>query len=103
MFQVSSRYWQPFFDPIGIGALCQGYALAIEPNSTYESFESIFHSKLFTYICKSIQIDKNGFMKTNIVQLLPKLDMTKIWTNQEIYDYFKLTQSEIQYIENIVK
>jgi len=34
---------------------------------------------------------------------VPIMDFTKEWTNQELYDYFNLTEEEIEHIENNVK
>jgi site-specific DNA-methyltransferase (adenine-specific) len=34
---------------------------------------------------------------------VPIMDFTKEWTNQELYDYFNLTEEEIKHIENNVK
>ena len=99
LMPVQSRYWQPYLDLDGIGALAQGYAIKVDNNITKEGFESVFYSNIFRYINKTLQIDKTGCMKTNIVRKLPKLDMSKIWSNDELYRYFNLTQKEIDYIE----
>lgn len=99
LFHVTSRYWQPYLDMASVGAITQGFALAVDPNTTQEGFRSVFYSKLFTYINKTLQVDKNGCMKTSIVRKLPKLDMSKVWTDKEIYDHFDLTQEERDYIE----
>ena len=42
-------------------------------------------------------------MKTNMVRALPKLDLTRTWTDQELYAHFGLTDEEIRYIEEQVK
>ena len=34
---------------------------------------------------------------------LPEIDLTKTWTDAEIYQHFNLTPEEIEYIENNVK
>lgn len=99
LFHVTSRYWQPYLDMDSVGAITQGFALAVNSNTTQDGFKSVFYSKLFTYINKTLQIDKNGCMKTSIIRKLPKLDMSKIWTDKEIYDHFDLTQEERDYIE----
>lgn len=39
----------------------------------------------------------------NMLKLIPKIDLTRNWTDQELYAYFGLTQDEIDYIENAVK
>ena len=32
--------------------------------------------------------------------MIPILDMSKVWTDQSLYDYFNLSKSEIEYIED---
>ena len=32
--------------------------------------------------------------------MMPQLDLTKSWTDQDIYQYFGLTQEEINYVES---
>jgi hypothetical protein len=96
---VQSRYWQPYLDLNSVGALAQGYAIRVEDNVTQDGFKSVFYSNIFRYINKTLQIDKTGCMKTNIVRKLPKLDMSKVWTNKELYTYFNLSKEEINYIE----
>jgi hypothetical protein len=36
-------------------------------------------------------------------QMIPAMDFSKEWTDQEIYNHFGLTQEEIDYIEELVK
>ena len=42
-------------------------------------------------------------MSKNLISKIPALDFTKVWTNKAIYEYFSLTQEEIDYIESNVK
>ena len=103
LIPMGSRYWQPYFDEIGVSVVSQGFSFKVKSEWNREGIYSVFYSNLFTYICKTLQIDYNGFMKTPIVRSLPKLDMSRIWTDQELYDHFGLTQEEQVYIESIVK
>ena len=103
LFNMSTRYWQPYLDTESIGVASLGQALKVDDSVTEEGFKSVFYSKLFKYLCFNLQIEQNGFMKTAYVKALPKLDMSKKWTDQELYGHFNLTQEEINYIEASVK
>jgi|LakMenEpi03Aug12_release.lakeMendotaPanAssembly.Ray.scaffolds.fasta_scaffold00653_21 hypothetical protein len=56
---------------------------------------NLYSSKLFNWYINS---EKSGGFNTGIFKL-PKMDKTKLWTNSEIYNFFKLTKEEIEYIE----
>ena len=103
VFPIQSRYWNPYFDGDGIGVMSQGFAISLDDGDTKEGAYSVFYSKLFRYICFNLQLLQNGFMKTSMVRKLPKLDLTRTWTEAEIYAHFNLTEEEIDYIEEQVK
>lgn len=103
LFPMSTRYWQPVLVDAGMSVASLGQALKTDANTTQEGFKSVFYSKLFKYLCFNLQIAQNGFMKTILVKALPKLDMSREWTDEGLYKHFNLTQEEIDYIENAVK
>jgi hypothetical protein len=43
-----------------------------------------------------------GFMKTNIVKSYPRLDLTKIWKEGEIFEYFNISDLEQKHIKEIL-
>jgi hypothetical protein len=100
LFPMSTRYWQPYLADADISVASLGQALKVEDSTTQIGFESVFYSKLFKYMCYNLQIAQNGFMKTVLVRALPKLDMSKAWTDAELYKHFNLTVEEIDYIES---
>jgi hypothetical protein len=103
LFPMSTRYWQPHLAEASMGVTSLGQALKVNDNTTQAGFESVFYSKLFKYLCFNLQIAQNGFMKTVLVRALPKVDMSKAWTDKAIYNHFGLTQEEIDYVEANVK
>lgn len=103
LFPMSTRYWQPYLAEASVNVASLGQALKVDENTTQQGFESVFYSKLFKYICFNLQIAQNGFMKTVLVKALPKLDMSKVWTDSELYKHFDLNEKEIEYIENNVR
>jgi hypothetical protein len=61
---------------------------------------NIYSSKLFNWY---ILNEKSGGFNTGIFKL-PKFDFDKKWTDDELFDYFNLTDEEIKFIEkNIPK
>ena len=98
LFTMSTRYWQPHLAEANVNVASLGQAIAVPEETTQEGFESVYYSKLFRYICFKLQIDKNGFMKTEWVKNLPDLDMSKVWTDDELFDFFELSDSERSYI-----
>lgn len=103
LFPMSTRYWQPHLADANVNVTSLGQALKVNDTTTQDGFESVFYSKLFKYLCFNLQIAQNGFMKTVLVRSLPKLDMSKKWTDKKIYKHFGLTQEEIDYVESNVK
>jgi site-specific DNA-methyltransferase (adenine-specific) len=57
---------------------------------------ALMRSTLFTYISKQYRQGRNlGYC----LKFLPKVDLTRTWTDAELYEHFGLTQEEIDYIE----
>jgi hypothetical protein len=74
---------------------CRAYE--VDDNATVEGLQSFFESKLVRFLNK----DKwSQYNEPKILNLLPKLDFSRKWTDQEIYEYFDLDQNAIDYIEN---
>lgn len=58
-------------------------------------------SKLFLFVV--YQTNSPRGIKTATIQQLPLLDLTRSWTDAELYAHFNLTQEEIDLIESTVK
>ena len=37
------------------------------------------------------------------IMMVPAIDLTRTWTDQELYEHFNLTEEEINYIEEQVR
>ena len=71
--------------------------MSIPAQATEKSAKSVFFSKLFIYYSSlmfSVTFNQ-GFH-----QSLPKLDLTKVWTDSDIYKLVGLNAKEIAYIES---
>jgi site-specific DNA-methyltransferase (adenine-specific) len=60
---------------------------------------NIYSKKIFRYF---IQSEKTGGFNTGIFKL-PKIDFSKKWSDSDLYEYFNLTQEEIDLIEKTIK
>jgi hypothetical protein len=85
----------------GLGHLTA--AIPCDSIEEYNNAMTIFDSKLFEFVSKFKPYKGTHGGKPAIVKHFPKLSFDKSWTNQEIYEYFNLTQEEIDYVENAIK
>jgi hypothetical protein len=74
----------------------QMFGIIVENEEQGNNLINIYSSKLFTWY---IGAEKSGGFNSGIYKL-PKMDNTKSWTDNEIYEYFNLTDKEIDYIES---
>ena len=58
-------------------------------------------SKLYRFMLNKL---RNGMFDIQAGQImkLTRLDLSRRWTDEEIYEHFNLTEAEIAYIENHV-
>ena len=80
-----------------LGARESVSVLFLNDNETFESANSFFNSKLVTYIMNTNRWTQ--YVLSQIINYIPINDYTKVWTDKELYNYFNLTQKEIDYIE----
>jgi hypothetical protein len=71
----------------------------IEKDWTIEGINSVLRSKLFIFLIRDLRFD--GY--TNHIDYLPKIDMSKVWSDEEICDFFKLSSNEKEYILRVLK
>lgn len=92
---TTSGYFKPFFSAgnLGTSEVCQ-YILADSTESQH--ILSYLDSKLYKFIVNTGKW--SGFLNGKVLSSLPKLS-SKIWTDQELYQHFSLTQEEIDYVE----
>lgn len=74
---------------------CQYHLLSSDEK--IDSAKSILESNLYNFIKKHTRWSQ--YHENHIINRMPKLDLTRLWTDIEIYNYFNLTQEEINYIE----
>lgn len=62
-----------------------------------ENVESVFKSKLFEFVFIALG-GELGNSSTGILQSLPKVDLSRVWNDAELYEHFGLTDAEIEYV-----
>jgi len=74
-----------------------------------EHLKGVLSSKLYTYILYNL-VDGNsskssasGSLTNHAVTHFPVVDLTRSWTDRELYTHFNLTQEEINLIEETIK
>lgn len=71
-------------------------AYVVDKSATKKGLKSFFESKLVSFLNK----DKwSQYNEPKILNMLPAVDFSEEWTDEEIYDYFGLTNEEIEYVE----
>ena len=102
VFNIGNRYWQPYYDFESVNVAAQGFAIRLTGKEKIEALKSVFESELYTYISWWYQLQMKGFMKTNIVKSYPKLDLYRVWTNDEIFKEFNISKVEQKHIKNVL-
>lgn len=95
----SSGYYLPVYDKGDLAFSAKNYVYYLKNNETLDSIKSYIDSRLVRFI---LNITTSGWI-SSAFRLLPKLDLTRTWTDQELYAHFGLTDEEIHYIEEQVK
>ena len=57
------------------------------------NFVNFVKSKLIQFVINE-QRFHHGMLNTEVVSNIPKVDLTRTWTDQELYAHFGLTQEE---------
>lgn len=66
-----------------------------------KSLATVLSKKLYRFIADRCKFSARNNLTT--CQFFPAVDLTRTWTDEELYKHFKLTKKEIEYIEETVK
>lgn len=87
-------------DPIGTIKFQSGHIL-VNNETEGKNLIKLYESQLYCYL--QSQMSSGGMRGKNFYEL-PKLDLTRTWTNEELFNHFGLTKEEINLvIESNVK
>jgi site-specific DNA-methyltransferase (adenine-specific) len=96
------RSYYPFVDDQG---LCIGsnqfWQVPLDKNDDYQNAVDVFNSKLFKFLI--MQFKHGVGPETVLVYNLPKVDLSKKWTDEKLFKHFNLSQEEIEYVKANVK
>ena len=99
IISLSGTYLPVYDNTAGFSNMC--LALICSTDSEAVRAQTILSSKLFRFW---VEMQKfSGFNPRKLILTLPKVDLTRAWTDAELYAHFNLTQEEIDYIEANVK
>ena len=87
-------------------SVCSQTYLVIGYNKNYtkqecENIVSYIKTKFFRYLVSIKKKTQNG--PRMVYEFVPMQDFSKPWTDKELYEKYKLTQKEIEFIESMIK
>jgi site-specific DNA-methyltransferase (adenine-specific) len=97
-----SGYLLPFFDEGMLGTTSESMAVKVSTREEADYIINLLNSSLYKFL---LQIQKtSGFNDIHVLNSLPyPEDLPFDFTDEMLYDYFNLTQKEIDYIKANVK
>ncbi len=95
-----SGYLKPFYDNgvMGVGGDC--FCCLVDNENDGNYIIKLLESKLYTFY---ININKwSGFHHLSVLQDIPYIKIDNL-NDKQIYEFFKLTEEEIDFVESIIK
>jgi hypothetical protein len=82
----------------GVGTSYSVVSLIVQSEDEAKNLKAYVDSKFVSFIVKCIK--NNGANSKVLFSNIPAVDLSKKWTNKDLYSHFDLTQEEIDYVEN---
>jgi hypothetical protein len=95
-----SGYTKPFYDDGKLGCTDMGYYILVESKAEGENLSHNLNLNLFKYIFKTAKW--SGFGNELVFTNIPQTPTNKKFTDQEMYDFFNISESEVEYIESLL-
>lgn len=95
VFSTTSGYYIPHYDN-GTTGLAQN-TIAVEVDNL-KNAKTVFSSTLYTFIGRSLA-KQQGWVSTRLFKELGRVDLSRPWTDEELYRRFKLNRKEVKLIE----
>lgn len=96
-----SGYMKPFYDDGDLSVDSAGVFIEVSCSANGSNLVGVLNSKLYQYLTTTAKW--SGFQSMKVLKSLPAVDLTRSWTDAELYAHFNLTQDEIDLIEATVK
>ena len=92
-----SGHYEPRLDKgnMGYTSMCMCFL-----SDNADNMFSYLNSKLYKYMFLAYR--QSGFSSESIIRNLPKLDDTRKWTDESVYNHFNISQEERKHIEEVV-
>jgi site-specific DNA-methyltransferase (adenine-specific) len=115
-YENTNNFWKVITPRAAFGAYSGfGYKQISNPNEIYtdsyisfrvdnksqaESLLSYLNTTFVNYLLSVRKISQD--ISKNTCKWIALVPLNKIWSNEEVYDYFKLTKGEIKFIESSI-
>lgn len=96
-----SGYFRPRYDAGMTGSSQRCYYILVTNESEGTVLVDVLSSRLYQFIVNTAKW--SGFSDLTVLRSLPAVDLTRSWTDGELYEHFNLTPEEIKLIEETVK
>jgi site-specific DNA-methyltransferase (adenine-specific) len=85
------------------GSVCSQTFLAffLESEEQARNLQTYFSTKFFRFLVSLRKITQNGFRST--YEFVPAQDLSRTWSDEDLYSKYSLTQEEIDLIESSIK
>lgn len=98
-----SGYLSPFYDKGEFGLNSHSFGIKVNNEDESNTIILYLNSNIVLFLSKCFPASGFENQVVKIFQLMPLIDLSKSWTNEELYQYFNLTQNEIDLIEKTIK
>lgn len=97
IISLSGKY-EPYLDKGSIGFTDMCLAYIVKKDETVESAYSVINSKLFHFVMACNKW--SGFNNKEVIRTFALPNLDKVYTDDEIYDYFNLTTEERDFVNS---
>lgn len=73
-----------------------------KPNDTVDGFKSVYLSNLYRFAL-AVQRGSEPGIRDAYLNCLPSLDLSKVWTNDQIYKQFNISSEDQDYINKFIR
>ncbi len=101
VFSLWVGRWKDMFVTKDIQTCQQFIQICTTSIAEAKNLQGVLLSNLYRFIMLSTV--SGGSLTMKSVSHFPKVDLTRSWTDQELYEHFNLTPEEIQLIEETIK
>lgn len=81
----------------GLGEM--SFGIKVKNKTEGQNLIDIFNTKLYKFVSQFVPYSGTHGGRPATVKYFPKLDLSRSWTNKDLYDHFKLTPDERTYID----